>query len=194
MYSGQSARMCNLLHLHDPDASVDCSPAERENRKRVWWSTFCIDRMASTQMGILPTLQISQADLLSYPTMNGLAAEDLEEFTDPAYLTARIQLTIIQADSVSEFGGSSDDDDAKNIASVLLPRLKKLQAWRAALPPHISVDFNKAMAMLLGNGDHSHNMPELRSLGNLYLRYNQVRFYTLFLSNVVDSASLTISA
>ena len=191
MYAGISARMCNMLQLHETSASLDCTPVERENRKRVWWSTFCIDRMASTQMGVLPTLQIGQGDLC-YPSSEGLSRDDLDEFSDPDYLTARVQLTIIQADAASDVLSSeeqgeegldndNDDDSVNNgdnnknrrtIESFLRPRLQRLQEWKDALPAHMAVDFHASMAGLRDN------MPLLRSLANLHLRYNQVSFVT----------------
>lgn len=164
MYAGVSARMCNMLQLHETSSSRDCSPVERENRKRVWWSTFCIDRMASTQMGVLPTLQIDQGDL-SYPTNDGLACENMDEFSDPDYLTARIQLTIIQADAVNDH--DNDNNDAK-IDTFLHPTLRRLQAWKDGLPAHMAVAFHESMAKT------EDNMALLRSLANLHLRHNHV--------------------
>ncbi|ERT02404.1 hypothetical protein HMPREF1624_00702 [Sporothrix schenckii ATCC 58251] len=155
MYAGVSARMCNMLQLHLAASSRDCGPVERENRKRVWWTTFCIDRMASTQMGVLPALHIDQADL-TYPASDGLAREDMAEFADPDYLTARIQLTVIQADAVGS--GDADTDDT--------PALGRLTAWKAALPVHMAVPFHAGMAA------SEDDTAVLRSLANLHLRYN----------------------
>ncbi|CAK7216191.1 hypothetical protein SBRCBS47491_002738 [Sporothrix bragantina] len=175
MYAGISARMCNMLQLHETSSSMDCSPVERENCKRVWWSTFCIDRMASTQMGVLPTLQIDQGDL-SYPTNEGLSGEEINEFSDPDYLTARIQLTIIQADAANGIGQSDGEDASDNdgdsykrsIDTLLRSRLRRLQDWKAALPAHMAVDFHESIEEM------KNNMALLRSLANLHLRYNQV--------------------
>jgi proline utilization trans-activator len=166
MYSGVSARMCNMLQLHETAAFRDLSAVERENRKRVWWSTFCIDRMASTQMGVLPTLQIDQGDL-DYPTNDGLSSEDMAEFADPDYLTARIQLTIIQADAVKDHD-STDAGNEKNIATLVHPTLERLLVWKNGLPEHMAVPFHEKMAKIEAN------TALLRSLANLHLRYNHV--------------------
>ncbi|KAI1370794.1 hypothetical protein F4677DRAFT_437509 [Hypoxylon crocopeplum] len=165
IYAGLNAKMCNMLQLHKASSSLDCSPVVREHRKRVWWSTFCIDRMASTQLGLLPSLQIEQVDL-EYPTQTGLLPDDLEEFSDPDYLTARVQLTIIQADAANNVCHLGQDD-AEDIDTILRPVLRRLDAWREGLPAHMALGLQDSLPELLGQ------MPLMRSLANLHIRFNQ---------------------
>jgi proline utilization trans-activator len=177
MYAGQSARLCNMLQLHQASTSSDCSPMEREHRKRVWWSTFCLDRLTSTQRGLLPTLDVKHTDL-AYPTSVGLVAEDVGEFTDPDYLTARIQLTIIQANN-SKSESLLGQDDGHNIQAILRPMLQRLTAWKEALPGHMIFGMEDDMSK------STRSLPCMRSLANLHLRYNQVcikPFQELFLT------------
>jgi proline utilization trans-activator len=134
--------------------------------KRIWWSTYCLDKMMSTQRGLLPTLQIDQTDL-SYPTQADISIEDIEEFADADYLTARIQLTIIQANNsktVSRFGA----DDEHDINTILRPMLRGLGTWKAGLPEHMTLEMEDGIPEPMGS------LPCLRSLANLYLRFNQV--------------------
>lgn len=166
MYAGLSTRMCNMLQLHKSSASIDCSPLERERRKRLWWSTFCIDRMASTHMGLLPSLQIDQTDL-EYPSQAGLSTVDTAEFKDPAYLTARVQLTIIQADLANQTYDLGRDD-AKDIETIFRPMLQRLDVWRAGLPALM------ALGMEDGVPASMRKMPYMRSLANFHLRFNHV--------------------
>ncbi|XXG99250.1 hypothetical protein Hte_005587 [Hypoxylon texense] len=154
------------LVLHKASSSLDCSPVEREHRKRVWWSTFCMDRMASTQMGLLPALQADQVDL-EYPTQKGLAPDDLEEFSDPDYLTARVQLTIIQSDAANDVYHLGQDD-ARDIETILRPVLRRLDTWKADLPDHMTLGIEDGLPELTGQ------LPLLRSLANLHLRFNQI--------------------
>lgn len=115
----------------------------------------------------MPTLDIKQTDL-AYPTSTGLVAEDVGEFTDPDYLTARIQLTIIQANN-SKSAALFANNDGDEIQTVLRPMLQRLTAWKEAVPEH----------MTFGNEEDisksTRSLPCMRSLANLHLRYNQVR-------------------
>ncbi|OAA58128.1 hypothetical protein SPI_07013 [Niveomyces insectorum RCEF 264] len=121
---------------------------------------------ASPQMGLLPSLQSDQVDL-GYPTEEGLNGDNRTEFLDPDFLTARIQLTISQADaanSACHFGG----DDAKSIDSTLRPILRRLDEWKTGQKPHMVLDVHDSMF------SSAPDMPRLRSLANLKLRYNQI--------------------
>ncbi|CAH0051175.1 unnamed protein product [Clonostachys solani] len=163
-YAGASARICNTLQLHKVSASIDCSSAEREHRKRLWWSTYCLDRMTSTFTGLPPALEVDQTDL-AYPKQPEDSPDDAEEFSDADFLTARIQLTIIQTrnlKSVSHIGL----DDAQDIKTVLRPNLRRLESWRESLPAH--------MISETGNdtNEPTKSLPSKRSLANMHLRFN----------------------
>lgn len=165
MYAGVSTRMCNVLQLHKKSASKDCTPVEREHRKRLWWSTFCIDRMASTQVGLLPNLRIDQVDL-EYPSQDELSPEDLSEFSDPALMSARAQLTIIQDVNAKEVC-QAGPDYARYIETVIRPALQRLDSWKEKLPAHLVLDLEARLPQ-------SNDMPYIRSFANIHLRFNQV--------------------
>lgn len=131
--------------------------------------------MASTQTGLLPALQTVQVDL-EYPTQKGLTPDDLEEFSDPDFLTARVQLTIIQSDAANDVCHLGQDD-AKDIDAILRPVLRRLDTWKADLPEHMALGIEDRLPELIGQ------LPLMRSLANLYLRFNQVRrlvFYSIY--------------
>ncbi|RDW63213.1 fungal specific transcription factor domain-containing protein [Aspergillus mulundensis] len=161
MYAGKSARLCNMLQLHRADASTGYSPSEKEHRKRVWWSTFCLDRMTSMQRGFLPTLTATQTDL-EYPSQGDISPDNAGDFTDPDYLTARIQLTIIQARVVSHLSLSEPAD----VLNVIGPMLETLSTWKKALPHHMASQIEDGLPR------PNRSLPCIRSLANLYLRYN----------------------
>lgn len=167
--------MCNILQLHRKSMSRDCNAVEREHRKRLWWSTFCMDRMASTQMGLLPNLQLDQMDL-DYPSSDGLSPEDKTEFSDADLLKARAQLAIIQdvnASHVSQLGR----DEALDIETVIGPALKRLDEWKQNLPAHLVLCSNTGLPV-------SSSISFIRSFANLHIRINQV--------SDCDSGPLTI--
>ncbi|KAL4965442.1 Zn(II)2Cys6 transcription factor [Aspergillus stella-maris] len=141
MYTGTSARMCNMLQLHRACSSRNLHPVEIEHRKRVWWSTYCLDRMTSTQRGILPTLHADQTDL-ELPSKFAISDEDAEEFGDAAFLKARIELTIIQADAPKVAVGFAPGGVASIGCLILLlrPFLLSQVAELHTPEPFISVD------------------------------------------------------
>lgn len=166
MYAGQSARLCNMLQLHRQSSSRDCSPLEREHRKRIWWSTYSLDRMTSTSTGFLPTLHFEQTDL-DYPSNVGLSTGDAQEFADPDYLTARIQLTIIEANNSASIA-TFRDVDKHDIETAIHPLLISLNTWKSALPAHMAMD------MADGIFQSTKSLQRARSLANFHLRWNQV--------------------
>ncbi|KAF4965348.1 hypothetical protein FSARC_6843 [Fusarium sarcochroum] len=153
------------MFLHKASTSSDQSTMEREHHKRVWWSTFCLDRLTSTQRGLPPTLNADQTDL-SYPSSVGLGTEEIGDFTDPDFLTARIQLTVIQAGN-SEALSRCTGDEAGVIESVLRPMLQRLVAWKESLPAHMAFETESNILR------SSSSLAFKRSLANLHLRYNQ---------------------
>lgn len=58
------------LQLNPDDLSL--TTVEKENRKRVWWGCFIIDRTLSMKFGRPPSIQISDADAVPLP----LAVDD----------------------------------------------------------------------------------------------------------------------
>jgi len=176
MYAGQSARLCNMLQLHRQSSSRDCHPVEREHQKRIWWSTYSLDRMTSTSTGFLPTLHFEQTDL-DYPSNIRLSAEDAQEFADPDYLTARIQLTIIEANnsaSIAKFR----DADKHDIETAIHPLLISLNTWKSALPAHMAMD------MADGIFQSTRSLQRARSLANFHLRWNQVTLLLVYFKGI----------
>lgn len=141
--------------------------------------------MASTQMGLLPTLQADQADL-EYPTQAGLASDDLEEFSDPDYLTARVQLTIIQSDAANDVCDLSQND-SKDIESIIRPVLRRLDAWKADLPAHMALGIEDGLPGFKGQ------MPLIRSFANLHLRFNQVRYLIVISAPMSDAGKFILT-
>lgn len=166
MYAGLSARMSNLLMLHKPLSVQGSFVVDREHRKRVWWTSYCLDRMTSTEMGLSPAFQFDDVEL-DYPTDEILSPEDSMEFYEVDYLTARIQITFIKADIDTSVPRLRKDNTA-DVETMLGPILLKLESWKTGLPGHMSFDVQNGMP------ENMKQMASMRSLASLYLRYNQV--------------------
>ncbi|KAL1859188.1 hypothetical protein Plec18170_002303 [Paecilomyces lecythidis] len=163
MYAGQSFRMANILKLHKPSSST--VPAlEAEHRKRVWWTTYCIDRMTSTEMGLPPALQVHQIEQ-SYPDDSMLLPADRGEFYDAETHTTQVQLALIHAD-ICENMKSIRKDNTTSVGDLTRPILQRLETVRAGLPPHMSFDVENGMPPAMKH------MAD-RSLASLYQRYYQ---------------------
>ncbi|KAK7408303.1 hypothetical protein QQX98_009505 [Neonectria punicea] len=80
-------------------APASLSNLEREHRKRVWWTAFCVDRAISTELGLRPAY-IGVGEGLGYPDSSSLTAEEKEEFYDAELLTAQIKLCEVKCDVV----------------------------------------------------------------------------------------------
>ncbi|VUC29706.1 unnamed protein product [Clonostachys rosea] len=165
MYAGISARLCNTLQLHQVASSRDCSPVEREHRKRLWWSTYCLDRMTSTQTGLPPSFQVEQTDL-GYPSDAEIPLNDANEFTDVEFLTARVQLTMIEENNLKSVP-LIGRDDARDIETIVRPKLRRLHTWKEGLPSHMASELRNDAR------DNTDSQGAKRALANLHLRYNQ---------------------
>jgi proline utilization trans-activator len=183
MYSGMSARLCNVLQMHQTVKSTDCSPMEHEHRKRVWWSTFCLDRMTSTNAGLPVLLQVEQADL-AYPTDAEVPIGDSGEFSDANYLTARVQLTMIEEHNLQS-APRIGHDDVHNINIIIRPQLQRLLAWKEGLPGYMASELETAGAI----DDSVGSLAASRALANLHLRYNQASIHCTYDDKDAEASS-----
>lgn len=166
MYAGLSARLSNMLRLHKPSPPASLSPVEAEHRKRVWWTTYCIDRMTSTEMGLPPIFHPEQVEL-EYPDGTSLSPEDTQEFSCPHMFATQIQLAFIHADICGIMKRLGRDDTANDM-KLTSPIIQRLELLRSKLPPHLSFDLEFGMPSVMQETNH-------RSLPSMYQRYFQVR-------------------
>ncbi|KAL4962008.1 transcription factor domain-containing protein [Aspergillus stella-maris] len=163
MHAGQSVRISNVLKLHKP-ASQSLPPLDVEHRKRIWWTTYCIDRMTSTELGLPPAFQINQVEQ-TYPDDSLLSPTDAREFYDAETLTTQVQLGFIHAD-ICENIRSIRKDNTTGVGDLTRPILLRLEKVRARLPSHMSFDVENGMPPAMTQ------MAD-RSLASLYQRYHQ---------------------
>ncbi|KAL3496153.1 fungal-specific transcription factor domain-containing protein [Aspergillus germanicus] len=166
MYAGLSFRMASILKLHKP-SPPSSSSLESEHRKRIWWTTYCIDRMTSTEMGLPPALQVHRVEQ-TYPDDTSLVAPaDRAEFYDAETHTTQVQLAFIHADICENIKSIRKRDTVDvDVGDLTRPILQRLEEVRAGLPVHMSFDVEDGMPPAMKN------MPD-RSLASLYQRYHQ---------------------
>ncbi|KAM0435903.1 hypothetical protein ACHAPT_002795 [Fusarium lateritium] len=173
LYASQSITLAKLLHLDKPqpyepkEAASQTSNHQRatsEHMRRLWWTSYCMDRMVATELGLTPT-QWTIPQAVSLPSSAGLMAEDMDQFFDPAILAAQIQLCEIKRRVGDTVTGLLRTPDYHSILNAVQPCLDLLQSWKESLPGHMGLRFDTCQSMF--------NLPCARGLASLYLRYHQ---------------------
>ena len=149
------------LHRNIPEGRL-ISPLEREHRVRVWWTVYTFDRMCSVKLGHPIMIQDEDIDV-DMPSMNGLSPKEREEFSDPAHLTANVQLTRITGDILSSIYRIPKQGRPSNFVQSVHKILKSLNLWYANLPGSLQLD---------GNSSFGNNSRHIKSL---HLHFNQVK-------------------
>lgn len=170
-FAAQGIAYARLLRLDRPRpraAGEDASEVrvQNEHRRRVWWTSYCLDRMISTDLGLEPA-QLAPPDL---PSSAGLVGAEADEFFDARLLAAHAQLSEIKRRVVGAAAAEcmrvgSDDGERQRL---IWPCLEMLGAWREGLDEEMSFDFQG------GIPDGMMALPFARVLASLYLRYYQV--------------------
>lgn len=180
-YAAQSISLAKLLSLDKPELPGDLVLGQvgqerviQEHRKRVWWTSYCMNRMVSTELGIPPAHEPASRDL-QLPSSAHLAPDDEEEFFDPKLLTAQTQLCQIKFKVVETASHHLQMSADGSPLDILGPCLTTLQEWRQHLPRGMSFTFDNGIPKeMLG-------LPAARVVASLYLRYHQVSLYSSLL-------------
>ncbi|KAK1702984.1 hypothetical protein BDP67DRAFT_550042 [Colletotrichum lupini] len=136
-----------------------------EHRKRLWWTSYCMDRMISTELGVAAAVACVPEGM-QLPSSAGLDAEDLEEFSDPGLLTMQTQLCEIKRNVVRTAAQHVDVDDERRL-EIIKPCLDTLQEWRSSLPQQVAFTFEESLPTRLMEAPHG------RILASTYMRYHQ---------------------
>jgi proline utilization trans-activator len=158
-------RLSNIILLHKPSPGVSHSAVEVEHRKRLWWTSYCLDRITSIEMD--KPSGFSDETRIDYPTSEFLSIEDRNEFSEPEYLTAQVRLTVIKVDIVTTVSRLKTNDPA-DVQRIFQSKLESLESWKTGLSPHMIFDFEH------GIPQEMIHLNAMRSLASLYLRFNQV--------------------
>lgn len=168
-YAGMALRLAKIMGLPTTPDPRDIEPVELEHRKRVWWTTICMDLMTCTELSIEPTDGFDD-DRIGFPDNSSLSSmEAREAFSDPQYLTAQVELHRIKyriIERISELR-SGDADETHRL---LAPCLEALRYWR--LEFHASLEYAEDG----GFAEITLARPEMRTIASILMRYNQVSF------------------
>jgi proline utilization trans-activator len=171
IYSGLSMRLSNMIGLDKP-AGPAFSALQREHRKRLWWTSYCLDKNTSTEMGWKPAYTLADREL-NYPSNEQLSQDDLEEFHDPDFLTAQVKLTKLKL-SITETAyrlKSGNLVDNHEIRSCL----DMLQKWESDLTPNVASNIASGISREMSKSRTT------RTTSSLFLKCNHVSVLYFFL-------------
>ncbi|CAI6085122.1 unnamed protein product [Clonostachys chloroleuca] len=161
MYAGQSIRLARSLGLDRP-APSSLSNVEREHRKRVWWTAFCIDRSTSAELGLC-SAYARKVDSLDLPDSSSLSSEEKEEFYPAELLNMQIKVCEVKSD-VIETVSTLKNKDIERPYEIIGECLERLNTGREAFPRDLCSS-DKVQQ------EYSHL--DVRVLSSMLLRYNQ---------------------
>ncbi|KAI0480910.1 fungal-specific transcription factor domain-containing protein [Xylariaceae sp. FL0804] len=141
-YAGLALRLSVTLGLHRNityDPSI--SPAEIENRRRVWWTVYTFDRLCSSKLGHALTIRDEDIDA-PLPSSEGLSPDDADDFVDAKQLIANIKLSRITGSILSLIYGASTLR-AKGFIRNVHTILNNLKQWEIELPSELKLDHNR---------------------------------------------------
>lgn len=164
MYAGMSARIASSLMLHIPSTATD--PHSAEHRKRVWWSTYLMDTMVSSEMGLRAAFVFAQAEH-ALPSDDRLPAVQRADFWDAGLMTALVRLCSVRS-LILESVGRLHETDFEGYQRLIDAPIRELEAWRRGIPSEISFEFAE------GVPEAMHSVLSTRSIASVYLRYHQV--------------------
>ncbi|RDW78260.1 hypothetical protein BP5796_06112 [Coleophoma crateriformis] len=173
-YTGLALRLSVMLGLHRKvEADSTITAADREHRIRVWWTVYCLDRLMSSKVGLPAMIQDEDIDT-QLPSMDGLSAQDMQDFYDPAHLVAQIHLSRITGNVLSKIYHIPQPGRANTFIQGVQKTLTSLRTFHENLPALLRL--SQSNPVMYAN----------RSVASLHLHFNQcvilttrpVLFYT----------------
>ena len=165
-YAGMAQRVAHCIMLHQPPGSS--LPAnEAEHRKRIWWTTYIMENMIASAVGLTPCLNFDRIQL-DLPSAVPLASEDFAGFADHEIIKSNIQLYDIQSQILSTASRLNMSDMAGHFHGIH-SQLNKLTRWRTNLAPQYAFELRPGFSY------DWLEIPQTRSVASIYLRFHQVR-------------------
>lgn len=160
---------------HNIPESQLIDPVERQHRVRIWWTIYIFDRMWGSKMG-MPS-QILDDDIhVDMPSRISPAQVHDEQFSDPDYQTANIELARIVGETIAKL--YSRRKYSETFLQRVQKLLKALKNWVDTLPDHLRLNEND---------------PEMnqKHISSLHLAFNQVLYLaSSFFENNTDLDSV----
>ncbi|GFF43806.1 uncharacterized transcriptional regulatory protein C3C7.04 [Aspergillus udagawae] len=155
---GSAMRLSLQIGLnHNIPESQLIDPVERQHRVRIWWTIYIFDRMWGSKMG-MPS-QILDDDIhVDMPSRISPAQLHDEQFSDPEYQTANIELARIVGETIAKL--YSRRKYSETFLQRVQKLLKALKNWVDTLPDHLRLNEND---------------PEMNTkhISSLHLAFNQ---------------------
>ncbi|KAK9639939.1 hypothetical protein V6Z98_001145 [Aspergillus fumigatus] len=155
---GSAMRLSLQIGLnHNIPESQLIDPVERQHRVRIWWTIYIFDRMWGSKMG-MPS-QILDDDIhVDMPSRISPAQVHDEQFSDPDYQTANIELARIVGETIAKL--YSRRKYSETFLQRVQKLLKALKNWVDTLPDHLRLNEND---------------PEMnpKHISSLHLAFNQ---------------------
>ncbi|CAI6092668.1 unnamed protein product [Clonostachys chloroleuca] len=167
-YATQSLAVAKLLYL-DKVANSSSNTEQQvllEHKKRLWWTSFCMERMVVAELGISPAHGRSNLGL-ALPTAENIPESELNQFFDSRVLSLQTEMCEIKCQIIEAVSHLRQVSDLETMLFELWPCLSTLQSWRQHVPSSISFDFMKGVPVEMIY------LPCARGLASLYLRYHQ---------------------
>lgn len=117
------------------------SAPEREHRVRVWWTCYALDRIYTSKVGLPVMLRDEDIDV-QMPSMDGLSAEEAEDFYTPELMTAQIKLARITGNVMSDLYKIPQPGRANTFVQSVQRILTSLRSWHETLPSVLQLDFS----------------------------------------------------
>ena len=146
---------------YDPQRIVN------EHRARLWWTSYCMEIMVATELGV-SSLNATALDGLGLPSSINLPTQDSDQFFESHILEAQVQLCDIKRQVFDTVGTLFFISNRQQILSALKPCLDLLRSWRESLKPYMAFEFSNGIpADMLA-------LSCVRGVTSVYLRYHQV--------------------
>ncbi|KAI1268422.1 fungal-specific transcription factor domain-containing protein [Xylariaceae sp. FL1019] len=159
-YAGLALRLSVTLGLHrNITYDANFRPIEIENRRRVWWTVYCFDRMCSSKLGHVPMIRDQDIDA-PLPSSECLSTDEADDFVDAQQLIANVTLSRITGSILRLIYGATPHrakDFVRNVHTVL----NSLKQWESELPIDLKLDHNRFPSY------------KSRSVASLRLHFNQ---------------------
>ncbi|OAL26608.1 hypothetical protein AYO20_10032 [Fonsecaea nubica] len=132
VYAGTALRLSLTLGLHhNVPPNQMFSPIERERRIRVWWTVYIFDRNWSSKLGHPIMIRDDDIDV-AMPSMKGLSAAEMAEFSEPEHLIANVHLARITGDIMNHIYNKNCRRQV--FVQSVQKILRRLRSWAETLP------------------------------------------------------------
>lgn len=151
-----------MLHKEGGQPSAELN----EHQKRVWWTTWQIDTMTASELGLNPSFDLEDAET-SLPSVDELSPTNRSDFAEFQILRAHIKLYSIKI-AILKIAREYRVEGITNIQDVVRAPIDQLEKWRAELPIEYSFHFSQGIPPKMLE------LRAMRSLASVFLRYHQV--------------------